>query len=80
MPPEGSSEAMTHANAAPDHEEPTPGPSSTGAHGSGHEAGGDDDEPGPIDVQLWGANILATGIGLLIAFCFVLATAGSGAY
>jgi hypothetical protein len=29
---------------------------------------------------MWGAGVLATAVGLLVALCFVLATAGSGAY
>ena len=71
---------MTHAKAAPEHEGSTAGAGSAVAHGSGHEMGHDDDAPGPVDVQLWGASVVATGIGLLMVFCFVLATAGSGAY
>ena len=50
------------------------------AHGSGHGDGHSEDRLGPIDVEMWGAGVLATAVGLLVALCFVLATAGSGAY
>jgi hypothetical protein len=33
-----------------------------------------------VDIELWGAGVLATVIGLFMAICFVLATAGTGAY
>jgi hypothetical protein len=33
-----------------------------------------------VDVELWGAGALAAAIGLFMAICFVLATAGTGAY
>jgi hypothetical protein len=33
------------------------------------------EEPlGPIDVTAWGAGIVGVAIGLVIAFCFALAT------
>ena len=47
-------------------------------HGEDH--GHDDharaEEPlGPVDRAAWGAGILGVAIGIVIAFCFVLATA-----
>ena len=66
----GRSTATAHA--APAH----------GATTAAHGAHGDEDEQplGPVDVELWGAGVLATVIGLFMAICFVLATAGTGAY
>ncbi len=42
----------------------------------GHGGHGSDEEPlGPIDVAAWGAGVLGVAIGLVVALCFVLATA-----
>jgi len=45
-------------------------------HDAAHDAAG----LGPVDVEMWGAGIVATLVGLLITIGFVLATAGAGAY
>ena len=50
----------------------------TDDHGDdhGHDDHADDEEPlGPIDRAAWGAGLLGVGIAVVIAFCFVLATA-----
>ena len=52
----------------------------TAGHGGGHSAGHMEHTLGPVDVEMWGAGIVAALIGLFIAICFVLATAGVGAY
>lgn len=57
-----------------------------GGETAGHDAHAgrdprDGDEPlGPIDAQAWLAGIVGVAIGLVTALCFVLATAGLGAY
>lgn len=47
-----------------------------GAHGHGHDghgpAGG---ALGPLDWRAWGAGLLGVAIGLVVTFCFILATA-----
>jgi hypothetical protein len=41
----------------------------------GHVDPLDEEEPlGPIDVAAWGAGALGVLIGLVVAFCFALAT------
>ena len=50
----------------------------TDDHGDdhGHDDHAHAEEPlGPIDVAAWGAGVLGIGIGLVIAVCFLLATA-----
>lgn len=45
-----------------------------GAHGSGHD--GHAEEPlGPVDLAAWSAGLLGVAAGLVVVFCFVLATA-----
>jgi hypothetical protein len=43
-------------------------------HGQTHEA---EAEPiGPVDTRAWGAALLGIALGLLVAACFAVATAG----
>ena len=70
------------------HAEDAPGqdPAIAGDHHAttDHASEGDHDdqgladewEPGPIDVAAWGAGALGVGLGLVVAACFALATAG----
>lgn len=45
-----------------------------GAHGSQHD--GHEEEPlGPVDLAAWGAGLLGVAAGLVVVFCFMLATA-----
>jgi hypothetical protein len=55
------------------------GPDIPDAHAA-HDAHEGEEPLGPIDTQAWLAGIVGVAIGLLTAACFVLATAGSGAY
>lgn len=48
--------------------------------GSGHDAGGGSEALGPIDPLAWSAGVLGVILGLVVAACFVLATAGLGAF
>lgn len=79
---------MTHAsNPQPQHGAAADHGASHGAsgqtadgHGSGHDATRGLEGPGPMDLRIWGAGILAAAAGLVVAACFVLATSGQGAY
>ena len=78
---------MTHASEAQPRNTATAGHGDagdphhpTGTPGSGHGTSDASEQLGPVDVQMWGAGILATAAGLIIAVCFALATAGFGAY
>lgn len=62
----GSSAATAHAATAP--------------HGGGHGAGHEEEALGPVDIAGWAAGILGVLVALLVTVCFVLATAGAGAY
>jgi len=71
---------MPHAADQPGHD--GVGPSDHHApddHGAGHghddHAHVEDDELGPYDLSAWGAGILGVILGLVVAACFVLATA-----
>ena len=66
------------------HDEDAPGHAGAVAHHETDDHGGDhghDDHAhgevplGPIDGAAWGAGVFGVVIALLIAFCFVLATA-----
>ena len=46
----------------------------------GHGAGHDEEALGPVDTAGWAAGLLGALVGLLVSVCFVLATAGAGAY
>ena len=70
--PATSADHLTSRNATPGH--------STPDHGSGHGGAHGAETAGPVDVEMWGAGILAAVVGLFMAVCFVLATAGAGAY
>jgi hypothetical protein len=63
-------DAPGHADAVAHHE--------TDDHGNdhGHDDHAHGEEPlGPIDTTAWGAGLFGVVIALVIAFCFVLATA-----
>jgi hypothetical protein len=63
-------DTLGHAGAVAHH--------TTDDHGDdhGHDDHAHADEPlGPIDVAAWGAGIVGIVIGLVVALCFVLATA-----
>lgn len=47
-----------------------------GDHGHDDHAHGDGATLGPVDVKAWGAGALGILLGLVVAFCFVLATSG----
>lgn len=52
-----------------------------GDHGGdhGHDDHGHESETiGPVDVQAWGAFILGSALGLIVALCFALALGDSG--
>jgi hypothetical protein len=55
----------------------------TDDHGDDHRpadhAHGDGQALGPVDVMAWGAGALGVLLGLVVAFCFVLATGGIAA-
>jgi hypothetical protein len=57
-----------------------PAQGAAASHGSGHDDAHGAEPLGPVDVEMWGAGIVATAIGLFMAVCFVLATSGVGAY
>ena len=46
------------------------------AHGEAHE----EENVGQIDVPAWAAGLLGAAVALFVTACFVLATAGLGAY
>jgi hypothetical protein len=47
--------------------------SAGGGHGAGHDA-----EPlGPVDIEAWTAGVLGIALGLIVAVCFVFATAAT---
>jgi hypothetical protein len=51
-------------------------PATSGHDEHGHDEHGHDEEPlGPIDLAAWGAGALGVALGLVVALCFVLATA-----
>lgn len=50
-----------------------------GDHGHDDHAHGDGEALGPVDVFAWGAGALGVVLGLVVAFCFVLATGGVAA-
>jgi len=64
MPPEVRRDAMTEEHGSGDHGE------DHGHDDHGHEV----ESLGPIDVQAWGAFILGSGLGLVVALCLALAT------
>jgi len=71
---------MPHATDQPGHEGVGPADHhATDDHGAdhGHDDHGhlEDDELGPYDLSAWGAGILGVILGLVVAACFVLATA-----
>jgi len=74
-PDRQESDAPGHAGAVDHH--------ATDDHGEdhGHDAHGDGDGEalGPVDVTAWGAGALGVLLGLIVAFCFVLATSGVAA-
>lgn len=72
-PPAHSPAAAAHGSG---HADPHAAAGHGGSHGDAHAEA----HLGPIDTAMWGAGVLATAIGLLVAICFVLATAGAGAY
>lgn len=47
-------------------------------HGHGDHAHDDGERLGPIDLTAWGAGLLGVVLGLVVAFCFVLATSAVG--
>jgi hypothetical protein len=47
---------------------------------SAHDPAHTDETLGPIDVPAWSAGLLGAAIALFMAACFVLATAGIGAF
>jgi len=55
------------------------GPHGLGDHGETHghddHAHDEDEALGPIDWPAWGAGVLGAGLGLLVAWAFVLAYA-----
>lgn len=48
-------------------------------HGHDDHAHGGGEMLGPVDVTAWGAGALGVVLGLVVAFCFVLATSGIAA-
>ena len=70
-------QAASADHATPDHA--TPG-HATPDHGSGHGGAHKAEAVGPLDIEMWGAGILAAAVALFMTVCFVLATAGAGAY
>ena len=72
-----SADPVTSHHATPDHA--TPG-HATPDHGSGHGGTHKAEAVGPLDIEMWGAGILAAAVALFMTVCFVLATAGAGAY
>ena len=81
-PAHGAPAAAHASTAAPDAHGAVPhgDAHAAAAHGSGHGDTHAEERLGPVDTAMWGAGVLATAIGLLVAVCFVLATAGTGAY
>jgi hypothetical protein len=79
-PPDAGRPAAAHAEAGRPRDH---APTDDAAH---HTAAVDDHDDhdhvgealGPIDVGAWGAGILGAALGLVIALCFALATAGVG--
>jgi hypothetical protein len=65
------------------HHEPHGGAMPHGAADDIAQHGQVHDEPatpvGPLDTRLWGAAILGIALGLLVAACFMVATAGASA-
>ncbi len=54
-----------------------PAPDAGGGHGAHGERGAEEAEDlGPIDPLAWGAGALGVVLGLVVAFCFALATGG----
>jgi hypothetical protein len=43
-------------------------------HGDDHGHADEGEPLGPIDGAAWGAGLLGVAIGLMVAFCFALAT------
>jgi hypothetical protein len=43
-------------------------------HGDDHGHADEGESLGPIDGAAWGAGLLGVAIGLMVAFCFALAT------
>ncbi len=81
--PEAQAAATVHApeaHVAADAHGAPGGHGGATTHGSGHDDAHGHETLGPVDVQMWGAGIVATAIGLFMAACFVLATSGVGAY
>jgi hypothetical protein len=84
----GPVHAAPTSHAGADGQGPSAGGAASAGHGSAHDSGPDSghdsghtEEPlGPVDVEMWGAGVLATAIGLLMAVGFVLATSGGGAF
>ncbi len=50
------------------------GPHGADDHGHDDHAHGDGDTLGPLDPMAWGAGALGIALGLVVAFCLVLAT------
>lgn len=71
MRPMSSDHADMDAHATNDHHAPSD-------HGDDHGHGDDEEPLGPVDRAAWGAGVLGVVIGLVIAFCFVLATSTPG--
>ena len=67
---------MSTGSHAPDAhtDEPVADEHAVDEHG-GDEHGHDEPALGPVDVQAWAAAIGGVLIGVVVAFCFVLATA-----
>ncbi|CAN5459524.1 hypothetical protein BH20CHL7_BH20CHL7_10110 [soil metagenome] len=57
---------------------PTPDHGATTDHGPATDHGHGSDALGPIDVRAWGAGGLGVMLGMIVVFCFVLATSPVG--
>ena len=63
--------------SAPEPHADAPGHAGAVAHHATDDHGADGGEAlGPVDVAAWGAGALGVLLGLIVAFCFVLATSG----
>lgn len=75
MRPEDDPRPMT--TSAPEPQADAPGHAGAVAHHATDDHGADEGEAlGPVDVAAWGAGALGVLLGLIVAFCFVLATSG----
>jgi hypothetical protein len=75
---------MTHpdtvgASTTETHREPHGGggPHDAGPGAGGHGEGHDAEPLGPVDIEAWTAGVLGIALGLIVAVCFVFATAAT---